>query len=66
MTDKRHDGTDIQGDDFEEALANLVMDAVLEGISVEGAWDVSRDDLSELPDFTVEIYEIDRSNRDND
>lgn len=66
MTDERDDGTNIQGDDFEEALANLVMDAVLEDISVEGAWDVSRDDLVELPDFSVEIYEIDRSNREND
>lgn len=44
--------------EFEEALRDLIVDAVLDGISVKGGWDISRDDTTELPDFTVEIYEV--------
>lgn len=66
MNDRPSDGRRIGGDDFEEALSNVVMDAVLDGMSVEGAWDLSRDGVEEVPDFTVEIYQVDRTNREND
>lgn len=43
-------------DEFNEALAKLVYEAVLRGIDVEGAWDLSKGDRS---GFTVEIYRLD-------
>jgi hypothetical protein len=43
-------------DEFNEALAELVHEAVLSGIDVEGGWDLSK---SDYPEFTVEIYRLD-------
>lgn len=65
MTDGSREGREIGSDDFEEALASIVRDAVLAGISVEGGWDVPRRD-GELPDYTVEIYQVDRAAGDDD
>jgi hypothetical protein len=47
----------IGGDGFEEALAELVHEAVLGGIEVQGGWDLRGEDGN--PDFTVEIYRLD-------
>lgn len=50
-------------DEFDEELTQLITRAVLNGIDVQGAWDVSTGATNGNPssDFTVEIYYIDGS-----
>lgn len=45
-------------DGFEEALAELVSEAFLNGIDVEGAWDIYGEDWDGTPEFSVEIYRL--------
>ena len=44
-----------ESDGFNEALAELVHDAFVNGVNVEGAWDIYGD---EEPEFSVEIYRL--------
>ncbi len=50
-------------DEFNEELKRIVSKAVMNGIDIEGAWDVSTGAANgnPHPDFTVEIYYIDGS-----
>jgi len=50
-------------DEFDEELTELMRKAVLNGIDIEGAWDVSTGATNGNPGskFTVEIYYIDGS-----
>jgi len=46
-------------DDFNEALAELIEEAVLRGVEVEGGWDVTSNSGEEVTEFTVEVYRMD-------
>jgi len=47
-------------EEFEKALARAVYEAAIKGIDVEGSWDISAGEDDDLPDFSVEIYELSR------
>lgn len=44
--------------EFEEALRDLIYEAVIHGVSVEGGWDVSNDDRDDLTDYAIEILRM--------
>lgn len=46
-------------DGFSEALAELVLEAFLNGVDVKGAWDISKTAEEGTVKFTVEIYQLD-------
>lgn len=48
-----------ESDDFNEALAELVHEAFLNEVDVEGAWDIYGRKGSGMPEFSVEIYRLD-------
>lgn len=48
-----------ESEDFEEALAELVREAFLNGVDVEGGWDIYGRKGGRSPKFSVEIYLLD-------
>lgn len=59
MSSSNGSGMGSSPDSFEERLSEVVFGAVLEGINVEGGWEISSED-NDLPEFGVEIYRVER------
>lgn len=57
MSSENGFGTGSSSDAFEEALKELIYEAILEGVNVEGGWDIERDE-DDLPKYSVEIFEM--------
>jgi len=58
MNSRNGSGPVSSPDDFEEALRLILYEALLEGVNVEGGWDVSTGDRDDIPDFAVEIVRM--------